>query len=120
MPTPLPDDALIALAPHCRVIRTPPNEIYLITDTDEVRLTGELFCDLAVHLDGTMTVAVITERMVGEGTATAEEVPAAVAIMRDRGYVVDAREHGDPVRRVMDPAAADELFKVLKRTDASQ
>ena len=96
MPAPLADDALIALAPHCRVIRTPPNEIYLITDNDELRLTGELFCDLAAHLDGTMTVADITARMVADGTATEAEVPAAVQIMRDRGFVVDAREHGDP------------------------
>lgn len=92
MPTPLADDALIALAPHCRVVRTPPNEFYLITDVDELRLTGELFCDLAAHLDGTLTVAEITTRMVGEGTATMEEVPAAISIMRDRGFVVDARE----------------------------
>lgn len=56
MLSPLATDALISLAPHCRVIRTPPNEIYLITDTDELRLTGELFCDLAAHLDGTMRV----------------------------------------------------------------
>lgn len=96
MPSPLAADALISLAPHCRVIRTPPNEIYLITDTDELRLTGELFCDLAAHLDGTMTVAQITERMLADETATAEEVPAAVQIMRDRGFVVDAREHADP------------------------
>jgi bacteriocin biosynthesis cyclodehydratase domain-containing protein len=96
VPSPLSDDALVALAPHCRVIRTPPREIYLITDTDELRLTGELFCDLAAHLDGSLTVAQITERMVTDGTATAEEVPAAVAIMRDRGFVVDAREHGEP------------------------
>lgn len=92
MPTPLADDALIALAPHCRVVRTPPTEFYLITDVDELRLTGELFCDLAAHLDGTMTVAEIATRMVGEGTATMEEVPAAISIMRDRGFVVDARE----------------------------
>ncbi len=90
VPSPLSDDALVALAPHCRVIRTPPREIYLITDTDELRLTGELFCDLAAHLDGSLTVAQITERMIADGTATAEEVPAAVAIMRDRGFVVDA------------------------------
>ncbi|MFM1917588.1 MAG: hypothetical protein RJB01_1103 [Actinomycetota bacterium] len=96
MSSPLEPDALIALAPHCRVIRTPPTEIYLITDTDELRLTGELFCDLAAHLDGTMTVEQITERMLADGTATAEEVPAAVQIMRDRGFVVDAREHADP------------------------
>lgn len=96
MPRPLAPDALISLAPHCRVIRTPPNEIYLITDIDELRLTGELFCDLAAHLDGTKTVEQITELMVADGTATAEEVPAAVQIMRDRGFVVDASEHADP------------------------
>ena len=95
MPAPLADDALIALAPHCRVVRTPPNEFYLITDVDELRLTGELFCDLAAHLDGTMTVADITTRMVSEGTATTEEVPAAISIMRDRGFVVDARDYDD-------------------------
>ena len=93
MPTNLADDALIALAPHCRVVRTPPNEFYLITDVDELRLTGELFTDLAAHLDGTMTVAEITTRMVGEGTATAEEVPAAISIMREQGFVVDARDY---------------------------
>lgn len=96
MPAPLPDDARVALAPHCRVIRTPPSEIYLISDDDELRLTGELFCDLATHLDGTHTVADITALMVADQTATAEEVPQAVAIMRDRGFVVDAREHADP------------------------
>lgn len=96
MPRPLPDDALLALAPHCRVIRKPPTEIYLITDNDEIRLTGELFCALAAHLDGTMTVAEITERMVADATATAEEVPAAIGIMRDRGLVVDARDYAHP------------------------
>jgi len=95
VPTNLADDALIALAPHCKVVRTPPNEFYLITDVDELRLTGELFCDLAAHLDGTMTAEQITTRMVDEGTATAEEVPAAISIMRERGFVVDAREYDD-------------------------
>ena len=93
--TPLDTDALIALSPHCRVIREPPAEIYLISDADEVRLSGELFCDLAEFLDGSLTVAEITDRMVAAGTATAEEVPSAVGILRDRGYVVDAREHAD-------------------------
>jgi len=55
VPTPLPDDAPIALAPHYRVIRNPPNEFYLTTDTDEVRLTGQLFGDLSAYLDATMT-----------------------------------------------------------------
>ncbi|MFM7146819.1 MAG: TOMM precursor leader peptide-binding protein [Actinomycetales bacterium] len=96
MPTPLPADALIALAPHCRVIRTPPAEVYLITDIDELRLTGELFCDLAAHLDGTRMLVDIIGQMVADGTATAEEVPAAVGIMRERGFVVDAREHAAP------------------------
>ena len=96
VPTALPDDAVIALAPHCRVIRKPPNEIYLITDADELRLTGELFCDLAAHLDGTLTALEITQRMLADGTATATEVPAAIAILREQGYVVDARQHAEP------------------------
>lgn len=96
MPQPLADDALIALSPHCRVIRRPPAEIFVISDTEELRLSGELFCDLAAHLDGSMTVAQISERMVADGTATAAEVPAAVRIMRDNGFVVDARNHADP------------------------
>ena len=95
MPAPLTNDALVSLAPHCKVVRTPPNEFYLITDVDELRLTGELFCDLAAHLNGTMTIAEITTRMVGDGTATMEEVPAAISIMRDRGFVVDARDYDD-------------------------
>lgn len=93
MPSPLATDAPVSIAPHLRVIRKPPTEIYLISDTDEVRLTGELFCDLAAYLDGKLTIAQITDRMVADGTATATEVPAAIEIMRDRGYVVDAREH---------------------------
>jgi hypothetical protein len=81
---------MIALAPHCRVIRTPPAEVYLITDIEDLRLAGELFCDLAAHLDGTRTLSDITGQMVADPTATAEEVPAAVGIMRERGFVVDA------------------------------
>ena len=95
MRTSLGADARIALSPHCRVIRQPPAEIYVINDSDEVRLSGELFCDLAEFLDGSLTVAQITDRMVTAGTATAEEVASAVGIFHDRGYVVDAREHID-------------------------
>jgi oxazoline/thiazoline synthase len=93
---PLAPEARVALAPHCRVIRQPPADIYVISDADELRLTGELFCALAEHLDGSLTVPQITDRMVAAGTATAEEVPAAVDILRERGYVVDAQEHTDP------------------------
>jgi len=77
------------------VIRQPPAEIYVINDADEVRLSGGLFCDLAEFLDGSLTIAQITDRMVTAGTATAEEVASAVGIFHDRGYVVDAREHID-------------------------
>ena len=98
-PAPLDDQARPVIAPHCRVVRVPPREILVIGDDAEVRLTGELFCDLAAHLDGRSTVAEITARMVAEGTATADEVPQAVAILRDRGYLVDARDSIDPAFR---------------------
>ena len=61
-----------------------------------MKLSGELFCDLADHLDGSMTAAQIAERMVADGTATADEVPAAIGILRERGFVVDARAYTTP------------------------
>ncbi|CAB4867485.1 MAG: TOMM precursor leader peptide-binding protein [Actinobacteria bacterium] len=88
--------ALPVLAPHCRVITLPPDEILIVSDVDELRLTGPLFCDLSRHLAGLLTVPEITARMVADGTASLEEVPAAVDILWDRGYVVDAREHRGP------------------------
>ena len=84
-------DAKPVLAPHCRVLTIPPDQILIISDIDELRLTGPLFCDLSRHLDGTLTVPQIAARMVSDGTATPEEVPAAVGILWERGYVVDAR-----------------------------
>ena len=49
-------DAKPVLAPHCRVLTIPPDQILIISDIDELRLTGPLFCDLSRHLDGTLTV----------------------------------------------------------------
>ena len=68
----------------------PPEEIYLITDGDEQVLTGELFTALAPHIDGRATVGEITAAMVAAGTATDEEVPAALEILIDHGFVVAA------------------------------
>lgn len=93
---PLDERAWPVISPHCRVVTRPPNEILVIADDTEVRLTGELFCALAQHLDGSSTIAEISERMVAEGSATAEEVPQAIAILRNRGYLVDARLADDP------------------------
>lgn len=76
--------------PHSRTIVVPPEEIYLITDGDEQVLTGELFTALAPHIDGQATVGEITAAMVAAGTATAEEVPAALEILIDHGFVVAA------------------------------
>ena len=109
-PRPFGEDARPVISPHCRVITIPPREILIVGDDSEVRLTGELFCDLAPHLDGTRTIAEITERMVADGTATAEEVPQAVAIMRDRGYVVDARTMANP----------ESLFRLWRGVSAAE
>jgi bacteriocin biosynthesis cyclodehydratase domain-containing protein len=84
------------LAPTGRFITVPSTEILLITDVDEVRLSGELFCDLSVYLDGSLTVGEITEAMVAANLATREEVPAAIGILHDAGYVVDARDAARP------------------------
>ena len=88
-------DSLPILAPHCRCIRTAPETIHVISDDDELTLTGVLFHDLAEHLNGRLTLSEITELMVAAGTATRDEVPAAVEILRDHGFVVDARAHAD-------------------------
>lgn len=95
MPAPLTPGALPILQPHVRTIVMPPNDILLISDVDELRLTGELFAALAEHLDGQRTVDEITDIMVAAGTATSDEVPAAIEILRDRGYLVDARSFRD-------------------------
>ena len=91
----LTPDSLPILAPHCRSIRTAPETIHVISDVDELTLTGVLFHDLAEHLHGRLTLSEITELMVAAGTATRDEVPAAVEILRDHGFVVDARAHAD-------------------------
>lgn len=88
-------DAQPILAPQCRVIRRAPDSIHVIRDDEELTLSGVLFHDVAEYLDGTLTIAEITDRMVAAGTATEEEVPAAVEILRDHGFVVDARTHAD-------------------------
>ena len=91
----LTPDSLPIFAPHCRCIRTAPETIHVISDVDELTLTGVLFHDLAEYLDGSLTLAEITELMVAAGTATRAEVPAAVEILRDHGFVVDALAHAD-------------------------
>ena len=82
--------------PHSRTIIVPPEEIYLITDGDEQVLTGELFTALAPHIDGRATVAEITAKMAAAGTATEQEVPAAIEILMDHGFVVDSSEVTGP------------------------
>ena len=84
------------LAPHCRVITVPPDAIVIVSDVDDLRLTGELFSDLSRHLDGTRTIAEITDLMVANGSATADEVPAAIEILLQGGFIVDARNHQNP------------------------
>lgn len=96
MTLPLAADARPILAPHCRVITVPPDAIVIVTDVDDVRLTGALFSDLSRYLDGLHTVPEITALMVASGTATAEEVPAAIEILSRGGFVVDARNHQNP------------------------
>ena len=59
-PAPLTPDSLPILAPHCRSIRTAPQTIHVISDVDELTLTGVLFHDLAEHLKGRLTLAEIT------------------------------------------------------------
>ena len=83
--------------PHSRTIIAPPEEIYLITDGDEQVLTGELFTALAPNIDGRATVAEITAKMVAEGSATEQEVPAAIQILMEHGFVVDASEVDGPL-----------------------
>jgi len=75
---PLAADARPILAPHCRVITVPPDAIVIVTDVDDVRLTGALFSDLSRYLDGLHTVPEITALMVASGTATAEEETSLV------------------------------------------
>ena len=89
-------DFVPAWQPHSRTLVLPPAEIYLITDDDELVLTGELFCALAPYIDGLTGVAAITAQMVAEGSATVDEVPEAIGILRERGFVVDASEYTSP------------------------
>ena len=82
--------------PHSRTLVVPPAEIYLITDDDELVLTGELFCALAPYIDGVTDVAAITAQMVAEGSATVDEVTGAIGILLERGFVVEASDYTSP------------------------
>ncbi len=85
------------LAPHCKVTTSlSTSEIFIVSDVEELRLSGELFAQLSTHLNGLLTIAEITEIMVAAGTASAEEVPAAIAILEDRGFLLDAAAGAEP------------------------
>jgi len=76
---------------HLSVTVVPPRDILVVDDQREVMLGGELFAGIAPFLDG-RAMADVVAAVLDAGAGTEDEVHAAVAILRDRGYVTERGE----------------------------
>ncbi|GAB1542950.1 TOMM precursor leader peptide-binding protein [Scytonema sp. NUACC21] len=77
--------------PHFHVEVVPPQTVYLLSEQNQIALTGRLYCWLAPLLNGCHTVDEIVSKL--ETQASGATVEHALTLLENKGYITEADDN---------------------------